>query len=648
MVSGLIFNFVSNQVYEQDRSRAPGEVAAISNSMLMDVFARETIPAIISEETINESRKRWQHLNQENQAKDAEQLFLIIKKLGPINTEDLSLHSRENISPWIMKLQAENRIIEIQESAGGFIAAEDEICHRERSSPENAQKLIRRFLESEGPVSSREISEKLFMSNSQVESILSRLFSEREVIKGKLLKNSDGIYWCHKDNFAELYRRAIAARRRNITSVEQDVYYRFLLQWHGISGNTMSLQSLIEKYRGMYFPILFMEREILRSRLCGQWPDDLPEKIEDLNNVISRGEVIFRIRKDGPEGKKMIDFIRRGEGRMFSTSADEKEISNQPDSDDKVVYNFLQENGASLYADIEKASGLSSISLHNTLLKLLHMGLITTDNYSGILSVPERMSHRTRSSHPHISRQVVRKKVQDQMHFRTGHWFLTTSFAVMGRNISSDEQIEHQARLMLLRHGILVKEWYRREKGLIPWYKIFQALKRMEWQGEIRRGYFIKGLSGIQFALPEAVDLLLSLPDKEQNMESVLVSTIDPALPLGGNVDWDLSNSLGKIVPITRTAGNHILFFQEQPVLYSENYGNRLWTLSAFDKKMAEKIIGTLKIWLHLPTLLRPRKKLIIESIDTIAAADSVLADIFMSIGFEKEGSTIILWPSGV
>ncbi len=648
MVSGLIFNFVSNQVYEQDRSRAPGEVAAISNSLLMDVFARETIPAIISEETIKESRRRWQHLNQENQAKDAEQLFLIIKKLGPINTKDLSLRSRENISAWTEKLKTENRIIEIQEPASGLIAAEDDMCYRELSSPENAQKVIRRFLESEGPVSSGEISRKLLISDSQVESILSHLYSEREVIKGQLLKNSDETYWCHKDNFAELYRRAIAARRRNITSVEPDVYYRFLLHWHGISGNTMSLQSLIEKYRGIYFPILFIEREILRSRLCGQWPDDLPAKIEELNNLISRGEVIFRMRRDGPDSKKMIDFIRRGDGSIFTTSPDEREVSNQPDADNKVVYNFLQENGASLYADIEKGTGLSSISLISTIVKLLYMGLITTDNYASLLSVPEKMPNRTRPAYPHVSRQVVRKKVQDQMHLKTGHWFLTKSFAVMGRKISFDEQIEHQTRLMLLRHGILVKEWYRREKGLVPWYQIFQALKRMEWQGEIRRGYFIKGLSGIQFALPEALDLLLSLPDKEHDRESILVSTIDPALPLGGNVDWDLSTTQGKIVPITRAAGNHILFFHERPVLYSENYGNRLWTLSAFDKKRAEKIIDTLKTWLRLPALLRPRKKLIIESIDNTPAAESILAGIFLSIGFEKEGSTIILWPSGV
>jgi ATP-dependent Lhr-like helicase len=648
MVSGLIFNFVSNQVYEQDRSRAPGEVAAISNSLLMDVFARETVPAIISEETINKSRMRWQHLNQENQAKDAEQLFLIIQKLGPINTEDLSQRSRENISPWIEKLKAQNRIVEIQEPVSGLIAAEDDPCFRDLSSPENAQKVICRFLESEGPVSSERISRELLISDSQIESILSQLYSEREVVKGQLLKNSDETFWCHKDNFAELYRRAIAVRRRNITSVEQDVYYRFLLHWHGISGNTMSLQTLIEKYRGIYYPILFIEREILRSRLCGQKPDDLLAKIEDLNNLISRGEVIFRIRRDGPESKKIIGFMRRGEGSIFTTSLDEIEISIQPDADDKMVHNFLQENGASLYADIEKGTGLSSISLLNIIVKLLYTGFITTDNYSCILSAPDRVTYGTRRSQSHVSRQVVRKKVQDQIHLRTGHWFLTTSFAVMGRKNSLEEQIEHQARLMLLRHGIVVKEWYRREKGLLPWYQIFQALKRMEWQGEIRRGYFIKGLSGIQFALPEAMDLLQSLPDKEYYSESILVSTIDPALPLGGNVDWGLINSKGKNVPITRAAGNHLLFFQERPVLYSENYGNRLWTLSAFDKKKAEKIVGTLKTWLRLPASLRPRKKLILETIDDVVAADSKLAGIFMSIGFEKEGSTIILWPSGV
>ena len=88
------------------------------------------------------------------------------------------------------------------------------------------------------------------------------------------------------------------------------------------------------------------------------------------------------------------------------------------------------------------------------------------------------------------------------------HWFLIDSFAVRGKSLTEEERIDNQTHLLLKRYGILVKEEYRRESNFVNWYNIFQNLKRLEWQGKIRRGFYIERLSGIQFALPEAVDLL--------------------------------------------------------------------------------------------------------------------------------------------
>ena len=47
-----------------------------------------------------------------------------------------------------------------------------------------------------------------------------------------------------------------------------------------------------------------------------------------------------------------------------------------------------------------------------------------------------------------------------------------------------------------------------------PWRVLYEVLSRMELTGAVRRGYFVEGLSGAQFALPEAVQLLqeLTLP----------------------------------------------------------------------------------------------------------------------------------------
>src|SRR5205823_2875091 len=65
-----------------------------------------------------------------------------------------------------------------------------------------------------------------------------------------------------------------------------------------------------------------------------------------------------------------------------------------------------------------------------------------------------------------------------------------------------------QAMLLLQRYGVAARELALLDPWLLPWRVLYEVLSRMELAGEVRRGYFVEGLSGAQFALPEAVQLL--------------------------------------------------------------------------------------------------------------------------------------------
>jgi hypothetical protein len=91
-----------------------------------------------------------------------------------------------------------------------------------------------------------------------------------------------------------------------------------------------------------------------------------------------------------------------------------------------------------------------------------------------------------------------------------------------------------------------------------------------------------------------------------------------------------------------------LAFLREEPVLYSENYGNRLWTVKSLKNKDLEIIFNSFKNWLRIPDKIRARKKIEIEHIDDESADKSDIADILYAVGFEKEGSSIVLWPSGL
>src|SRR5688572_23483713 len=86
------------------------------------------------------------------------------------------------------------------------------------------------------------------------------------------------------------------------------------------------------------------------------------------------------------------------------------------------------------------------------------------------------------------------------------------------------------ARHWLARYGIVARNWWRRERPPVPWRSIYLELKRMEFRGEVRRGYFVRGLAGAQFALPEAVEQLRAT-EPDATAPFVVIAASDPANP---------------------------------------------------------------------------------------------------------------------
>ena len=86
------------------------------------------------------------------------------------------------------------------------------------------------------------------------------------------------------------------------------------------------------------------------------------------------------------------------------------------------------------------------------------------------------------------------------------------------------------ARQWLDRYGIVARECWKRERPPVPWRSIYLELKKLEFRGEARRGYFVHGLSGAQFAAPAAVELLRATAQEDSSQSPfVVLSASDPA-----------------------------------------------------------------------------------------------------------------------
>ena len=88
--------------------------------------------------------------------------------------------------------------------------------------------------------------------------------------------------------------------------------------------------------------------------------------------------------------------------------------------------------------------------------------------------------------------------------------------------------MEKFARVLLRRYGVVFRRLLERESFPVTWYELGRIYRRWEARGEIRGGYFVGGVSGEQFALPEAIGLLRSIRKSSSNGELITLSAADP------------------------------------------------------------------------------------------------------------------------
>ena len=89
-----------------------------------------------------------------------------------------------------------------------------------------------------------------------------------------------------------------------------------------------------------------------------------------------------------------------------------------------------------------------------------------------------------------------------------GRWALVRTSGIMGASDDESTLAEAVARQWLDRYGVVTRDWWKRERPTVSWRAIYRELKRLEFRGDVRRGYFVRGLAGAQFALPSAVEQL--------------------------------------------------------------------------------------------------------------------------------------------
>ncbi|MBA2526210.1 MAG: DEAD/DEAH box helicase, partial [Pyrinomonadaceae bacterium] len=447
--------------------------------------------------------------------------------------------------------------------------------------------LLRGRLEGLGPVTARDLATSAGLEISAIDRALLKLEAEGFVLRGRFTPGTEETEWCARRLLARIHSYTLNRLRQEIEPVSTADFIRFLLSWQKVAPDhqmegPQSLLVLIEQLEGFEAPAAAWEGEIFPSRLVEYDP-------AWLDALCLSGEVVWArltpgaASKNGPEKLRSgpvrstpIALLRRKdfsvwnsvfprpvvEGMTFSTVTQE-------------VYDYLKVRGASFFSDIVESTKLLRSQVEESLADLVASGLVVSDSFTGLRALLTPSHRKTQAA----ARRKRREAVYEMS--SAGRWSIlqrnSGTPGVLSVTIVSEpgavatgsighpptpEGTEKVARILLKRYGIVFKRLLEREGLTIPWRVLLRIYHRLEARGEIRGGRFVAGISGEQFAMPEAVGMVRAIRRAPANDNLISVSAADPL------------NLVGVITPgarITAHTSNRILYRDGVPVAMLES-----------------------------------------------------------------------------
>jgi len=475
------------------------------------------------------------------------------------------------------------------------------------SAEEPLRSLVARFARSRGPFTTAEANERF---GRDVEAELRALEREDKLVRGELRPGGTEREWCDPDVLRRLRRASLAALRKEVEPAEQATLGRFLPSWHGIDRRATLREALVP-LQSLSLPVSLWESEVLPRRVPGYRP-------ELLDQLCATGEVVWV----GAGLDRVALFFREDAAVLGRPAA-----AAPPEDDAHDAVRAALSSSAEFWFDLLAASGLDSETALPALWDLVWAGEVTNDAWQPLragrrygIPRPERRPRR-------FSRTRATGATATQ-----GRWSLAA------RLFAGDQDRRALAELLLERQGIVTRDGVRGE-GIAGGYgAVYGELKALETLGLCRRGYFVEGLGGAQFALGGAVERLRELrPRDDDEAEPLVLAAADPAQPYGAVLPWPKRSG----ARAARVAGAHVVLLGGRPALFVERGGRSMVPLQDPDPEWLRVALAALVD--H--TRRFGRKRLAVERFDGEPVAESDALPLLVEAGFLAGPRRAVLRP---
>ena len=450
---------------------------------------------------------------------------------------------------------------------------------RDWEAPAALTELVRGRLSGLGPVDESGLAGELGVSPTAVAAALLTLESEGYALRGNFTGQPGTQEWCERRLLARIHRYTVNRLRKEIEPVSVVDFVRYLLYWQHVEeqqrmqGPT-GLAGVVEQLSGFEAPAGAWEADILPARISDYEPDMLDQLCTSgqftwlrLSRPARQSD---RDRSSGPIRTTPIALVPRTElslWRNASRNAGDELALSHPAA---LVVDALQEAGASFFAELVAGTGLLRTQVEDALAELVGAGMVSADSFSGLRALLVPSNKRHRFGQPRRRRRAPQLDIEN-----AGRWSLNARVASVDA-APHDEVVELVGRRLLMRYGIVFKQLLERETMMPPWRELLRFYRRLEARGELRGGGFVAGLSGEQFALPEALSTLRRVRKQGATTTLTALSASDPL------------NLLGILTPDRKLAaltGNRLLYRDGLPIaVYA---GKDVRFLEAVDEQSA-------------------------------------------------------------
>jgi len=581
--SSLMFDFIASFMYEYDAPPAERRAMAltIDRDLLRDLLGEPELRELLSPEVITAVELELQRLAPDRRTRSHDGVHDLLRDLGPLDLDGVAARVEDSLDPVgvLDDLEEQHRVIGV--SIGGtrhWAAIEDAGRLRDaqglqpptgvpeahlRPPRDPLGDVVGRYARTHGPFTAGEASEGLSVPVAAVTSVLERLEGLGRVSRGAFRPEGAGREWVDTGVLRRLRRRSLALLRHEVEAVEPGVFARFTIGWHGIGGSSRGQEALLETIRrlqGVAVPASILESEVLPARLAYG-----PEMLDAL---AATGEVVWVGR--GPLGTRdgRVALYLRDQVPLLAWPLD---LESPAEPVHEAIRDRLRSKGASFFRDLyEAAGGGDPDAVIEALWDLVWAGEITNDTLAPLRAYLWGKKRATAGRRPALPSAATPPAA-------SGRWYLVSDLA---SEVSPTASAAARAQQMLERHGIVVRDAVLAESvpgGFAGLYPVFSAL---EDAAKVRRGYFVEGRGGSQFALTGAVDRLRS---GSPGSSPVVLAAADPANPFGGSLPWP-THEHGRP---SRRAGATVILIDGSLSAFVERGGKRILTFDLPETSLA-------------------------------------------------------------